>query len=864
MKTSLKKLTSVFLAVLLVLSVFSVMGVAAADTNKATTGDTVIHVTDNLGWGTMYVHYWGGSSESTWPGVQMNDEGDNGYGSHNFSASVPDDATGYVFTKGADGPQTVDVHDVNVEGYWLDGTQTDGKYNVRLWGDTGDNPGGGGDNPGGGGDNPGGGGYNPGPGSGPHTVVLDASAVDTGYVDWRAWTWSDGNEGYWVGAEGTTAADITYTGLEDNVVFAYFTAGSDDGWGGKIGQTDDLRVEGSTFTVYSANPGDAGSVVGEWSGDGPGPEPEPEPGDNTVYLNPGDVSGSWYAWSYDGGESGSWVSSEDAGDGVLKFSGVSSQVIFVNTSDGDWSGRVGQTGDADSYVTDGMMFTITGETEGDDGYGNPITSYIGEWGPYGGGGEETQPDSEETQPDSQETQPDSEETQPSSGDVPTQPESEETQPETQAEQVVPGQGLDITTSLNKVTTGQINAKKDAKVKVTFNMQAPMLLEDGQGTLYYDSNKLKLESFDLPNVDAGLTINDELPNEAKFNFMGVDSKTKSGKTDFKDSKAFVVAEFTVVAEGSTTVNLDIEELDGFENNESVAYYTFGVASSAAASITESLSKPSVVVEGGDEPQTQPSSSGGGDEPTQPSSGDITPTQPSSGGGDVTPTQAPPVGTKQYKYIPKTDDVLSGKNFKITIQDTNGQFHIYEMKPTGETVDGQPVYAADVPTNITPSVINYQTFQGDTFISQVTKSASEVGDGIVKYDGTIAGQTPAVTQPSSTSKPATKVTKKANPIKVKAKTVKVKASKLKKKAQKIKISKLLKVTKAQGTKTYYKVKKGSTKAIYKKIKINKKTGKITLKKGKYKKKTYKIKIKVKAAGNSKYKAKTVTKVAKIKIK
>ena len=60
-------------------------------------------VTDNLGWGTMYVHYWGGSSESTWPGVQMSDEGDNGFGSHNFSASVPSDATGYVFTKGADG-----------------------------------------------------------------------------------------------------------------------------------------------------------------------------------------------------------------------------------------------------------------------------------------------------------------------------------------------------------------------------------------------------------------------------------------------------------------------------------------------------------------------------------------------------------------------------------------------------------------------------------------------------------------------------------------------------------------------------------------------------------------------------------------
>ena len=38
MKTSLKKLTAVFLAVLLAVSVFSVVGVAAADTNKAATG----------------------------------------------------------------------------------------------------------------------------------------------------------------------------------------------------------------------------------------------------------------------------------------------------------------------------------------------------------------------------------------------------------------------------------------------------------------------------------------------------------------------------------------------------------------------------------------------------------------------------------------------------------------------------------------------------------------------------------------------------------------------------------------------------------------------------------------------------------
>jgi hypothetical protein len=127
------------------------------------------------------------------------------------------------------------------------------------------------------------------------------------------------------------------------------------------------------------------------------------------------------------------------------------------------------------------------------------------------------------------------------------------------------------------------------------------------------------------------------------------------------------------------------------------------------------------------------------------------------------------------------------------------------------------------------------------------------------------TQAVTAGPATAPSADKtVSKQANPVKVKAKTCKVKAKSLKKKAVKIKIKKLLKITGAQGKITYAKVKKGTAKAIYKKIKINKKNGKITLKKGKYKKKTYKVKIKIVVAGNDKYSAKTLTATAKIKIK
>lgn len=149
-----------------------------------------------------------------------------------------------------------------------------------------------------------------------------------------------------------------------------------------------------------------------------------------------------------------------------------------------------------------------------------------------------------------------------------------------------------------------------------------------------------------------------------------------------------------------------------------------------------------------------------------------------------------------------------------------------------------------------------------VTEETRPATDATQPVTNETQPKPDETAAPTQAPSTA-PKT-VSKQANPVKVKAKTCKVKAKSLKKKAVKIKINKLLKITGAQGTVTYAKVKKGTSKAIYKKIKINKKNGKITLKKGKYKKKTYKVKLKITVAGNDKYNAKTLTKISKIKIK
>ena len=97
------------------------------------------------------------------------------------------------------------------------------------------------------------------------------------------------------------------------------------------------------------------------------------------------------------------------------------------------------------------------------------------------------------------------------------------------------------------------------------------------------------------------------------------------------------------------------------------------------------------------------------------------------------------------------------------------------------------------------------------------------------------------------------KSENTLKVTTKSKDIKSGKLKKSKSSFKF---LTIKNAKGKIKVSKVKKGTTKSIYKKIKVNKKTGKITFKKGSYKKGNYKIKFKIKAAGNDNYNAKTVT--------
>ena len=87
---------------------------------------------NNKGWSNVYIHYWGGSSSTTWPGAQMTNIGVNDYGETQFTFDIPADTTGIVFHDN-NGSQTVDInYDSSVTGYYLT-TQSNGKWEVATW-----------------------------------------------------------------------------------------------------------------------------------------------------------------------------------------------------------------------------------------------------------------------------------------------------------------------------------------------------------------------------------------------------------------------------------------------------------------------------------------------------------------------------------------------------------------------------------------------------------------------------------------------------------------------------------------------------------------------------------------------------------
>lgn len=92
-----EKLLGIFLAVVLILGMIPVAQLLLRDkdSNAAASNTTVyFYNTDN--WSTPYIHYWGGSSSTSWNGVAMTNVSGKVY-----SYSVPGDSTGVIFNNGS-------------------------------------------------------------------------------------------------------------------------------------------------------------------------------------------------------------------------------------------------------------------------------------------------------------------------------------------------------------------------------------------------------------------------------------------------------------------------------------------------------------------------------------------------------------------------------------------------------------------------------------------------------------------------------------------------------------------------------------------------------------------------------------------
>ena len=101
-------------------------------------GGRTVKFTDKHNWGTVYVYAWtsGGGENAKFPGVAMNRDGDAEYGGVNYSAQIPEDSAGIIFSAGENAPKTVDITDLDAEGWYTTDNQSEGNYIAYKWGET--------------------------------------------------------------------------------------------------------------------------------------------------------------------------------------------------------------------------------------------------------------------------------------------------------------------------------------------------------------------------------------------------------------------------------------------------------------------------------------------------------------------------------------------------------------------------------------------------------------------------------------------------------------------------------------------------------------------------------------------------------
>ena len=759
---------------------------SVADTTQYTGAARTILFTDNQGWGNVYVHYFGGSTQSNWPGIAMMSSGDDGDGHAQFTANIPADSTGVVFTKSASGPQTVncDISDADIKGFYTDGTtDSEGHYKVGSWGGSVNTD---------------------------NTEQTDISqgtqATTPTVVTFPEYTTAP------VVVEPSSVPSPTEPAEDDEDTSFYVSAKSNvNTKGSKLKVTDDnIQV---SYVLKTDEKIDDGQFSVSYDA-------------AKLSLNPlYNTASSMFPVASDASYN------LNAGTGVIvfNFSGANGKYDF--TEDGRVLVKLVFTKKSEATVGTATVYLNICELASRD------KNYVEENSVKDG------------------------------ADVSVSQEIKGITPEIPTESQVPTaaeNNLTVRAASNLTTDANVKAITSSNVKLTFNLQANELISYGDATVTFDSSKLALESrfntyetmfsdtvLNNTNVSYRLNISDGV---MKFTFTGVGSDRK-GIYDFTESKPVITLMFTVKAgaEGTANVALDFEQLGSIDTK----YIDNGVVVGGGAGVM-------IMVEG--ENATQSST----DSTIPPIATGVTtsPTSASSDTGNTEPSSATS-DTGNTEPSSSTSDTGNTEQSSST-SDTGNTEPSSSTSDTGAT---EPSSAApSYPTSIKAAAENTKIYVGKT-----TKVSASVTNGVgkttfttsnskvatVKYSGNVAtvtavsAGTVTITAKNNGEKASVKITviKRANTLKVTAKKLTVKA---KAKKTVFKKTKAFKISGAKG-KLSYKKKSGS-----KLVTINKKTGKITVKKGLKKGKTYTIKFNVRAAGDKTYKAKSKTVSVKIKVK
>ena len=605
MKITLKKLTAIFLAVVMLISVFA-MSASAADKDIAPTGSASFKFTDNQNWGSVYVYAWNDSGDVTaaWPGDPGNAPEINGYGETVFTIDVPDGATGCVINNGQ-GAQTTDITDFSVEGYYTDGsTNEKGHYVAIPWPGSGGDPG---SDPGFGGD-------------GNVVKFTDNQRWGTVYVHY----WGGSSESQWPGVKMTYSGDDGYGNdqysatIPSDTTWVVFTKGKDGP------QTADAEYNSSITGYYTDGKTDTdGKFITQTWSDGGGSSGGGGNGDFYLF---GMINGVENV-----GEGDNWQELTDYhfdsnGDNTYTLTTTFSEESYVAVKSGDCAKWYMTNGWLGTDVTDAVLYeTKVYKLDGVvDENGEPVAnklyvpagdvtftlvdngddtlniSYISSGGDYP---TDPQPSSEDPQPSSEDTLPSStdpyeppipssEPTPPVSTDMPQPSSSDVTQPSSSSAPVVTdppqtsftfpsdastepdeNQNLYVSAKSNLNTTGTKVKINSNYVTVTYSLMTPMGIDDCNASVYYDSSKLELSTkYNTPSTMFSVAKNATYNLNAGVNEMAFNFSTTEGGYDFTNGATLVSLVFTKKegAVGTAGVYLNVTDL----NSKTVSYVENG--------------------------------------------------------------------------------------------------------------------------------------------------------------------------------------------------------------------------------------------------------------------------------------------------